>query len=49
MKLADAPPKRQRAAFPMARPRRLRRSAGLRDLVRETTLEPTDLVYPLFV
>ena len=31
------------------RPRRLRRTAALRDLVRETTLEPSDFVYPLFV
>ena len=31
------------------RPRRLRRTPTLRDLVRETTLEPADLVYPLFV
>jgi len=31
-----------------ARPRRLRRTAALRDLVRETTLAPDDLVYPLF-
>ena len=31
------------------RPRRLRRTAALRDLVRETSLEPADLVYPLFV
>jgi porphobilinogen synthase len=31
------------------RPRRLRRTAALRDLVRETTLEPDDFVYPLFV
>jgi porphobilinogen synthase len=31
------------------RPRRLRRTAALRDLVRETSLEPDDLVYPLFV
>jgi porphobilinogen synthase len=31
------------------RPRRLRRTAALRDLVRETTLEPADFVYPLFV
>jgi porphobilinogen synthase len=35
--------------FPVSRPRRLRRSAALRDLVRETRLAPTDLVYPLFV
>ena len=31
------------------RPRRLRRTAALRDLVRETTLEPGDLIQPLFV
>jgi porphobilinogen synthase len=31
------------------RPRRLRRTPGLRDLVRETTLAPDDLVHPLFV
>ncbi len=31
------------------RPRRLRRTAALRDLVRETTLAPDDLVYPFFV
>ena len=29
--------------------RRLRRTAALRDLVRETSLDPSDLVYPLFV
>jgi porphobilinogen synthase len=33
----------------LARPRRNRRSAGLRSLVRETTLEPGHLVLPLFV
>jgi porphobilinogen synthase len=31
------------------RPRRLRRTPALRDLVRETTLSPDDLVHPLFV
>jgi porphobilinogen synthase len=31
------------------RPRRLRRTAALRDLVRETTLSTDDLVLPLFV
>jgi porphobilinogen synthase len=31
------------------RPRRLRRTAALRDLVRETSLDPADLVFPLFV
>ena len=31
------------------RPRRLRRTAALRDLVRETTLEPSDFVHPIVV
>lgn len=31
------------------RPRRLRRTEALRTLVRESTLAPSDLVYPLFV
>jgi porphobilinogen synthase len=31
------------------RPRRLRQSANIRHMVRETTLSPADLVYPLFV
>jgi porphobilinogen synthase len=35
--------------FPETRMRRLRRSEGLRALVRETTLEPGDLIYPLFL
>ena len=35
--------------FPVSRPRRLRRNAALRELVRETTLDPGDFVYPLFV
>ncbi len=34
--------------FPQQRPRRLRRSAGLRALVRETELSPSDLILPLF-
>ena len=37
------------AAFPIARPRRLRRTAALRAAVRETTLLPSQLVAPLFV
>jgi porphobilinogen synthase len=36
-------------AFPVVRPRRLRRTAAVRDLVRETALDAGDLVYPLFV
>ena len=35
--------------FPVTRPRRLRRTEGLRALVRETRVLPSDLVYPLFV
>jgi porphobilinogen synthase len=34
--------------FPAERPRRLRRSASLRALVRETSLHPSDLILPLF-
>jgi porphobilinogen synthase len=36
-------------SFPQERPRRLRRTERLRALVRETTLGPANLVYPLFV
>jgi len=36
-------------AFPLHRPRRLRRTEALRRMVRETTLAPADFVYPLFV
>ncbi len=36
-------------AFPETRMRRLRRTEPLRSLVRETALEPADLVYPLFL
>jgi porphobilinogen synthase len=35
--------------FPATRLRRLRKTGVLRDLVRETTLMPADLVYPMFV
>jgi porphobilinogen synthase len=34
--------------FPIARPRRLRRTEALRSLVRETVVRPEDLVLPLF-
>jgi porphobilinogen synthase len=33
----------------IVRPRRLRQSATLREMIRETTLSPKDLIYPLFV
>jgi len=36
-------------AFPTERPRRLRRSPGLRRLVRETSLSREDLVLPFFI
>jgi porphobilinogen synthase len=35
--------------FPQTRMRRLRATGALRGLVRETTLTPSDLVYPMFV
>lgn len=37
------------ADFPHGRPRRLRRTPALRDLVRETTLSPADFIWPVFV
>ena len=37
------------APFPMSRPRRLRRDSFTRNLVRENTLTPHDLIYPVFV
>src|SRR5438874_7443375 len=35
--------------FPEQRPRRLRRTLALRELVRETEVRPSDLIAPLFV
>ncbi len=35
--------------FPVQRPRRLRSSEAMRDMVRETVLTPADFIYPLFV
>ena len=37
------------SAFPIARPRRLRRTAALRRMVRETVVATGDLILPLFV
>ncbi len=36
-------------SFPAARPRRMRRSERLRSMVRETSVSPANLIYPLFV
>ena len=36
-------------AFPAMRLRRMRRGAPLRRLVRETTLAPSDFIYPMFI
>ena len=36
-------------SFPVTRMRRLRRTEPLRALVRETAIEPADLIYPLFI
>jgi porphobilinogen synthase len=35
--------------FPVTRPRRLRRTKFIRDLVAETKVDPGDLIFPLFV
>lgn len=40
---------RVEGGFPARRMRRLRRSEGLRRLTRETTLDPADFIFPLFV
>jgi porphobilinogen synthase len=37
------------APYPLHRPRRLRRDAFSRELVRENRLAPADLIYPVFV
>ena len=36
-------------SYPLERPRRLRRGERLRAMVRETSLSPASLIYPLFV
>jgi porphobilinogen synthase len=37
------------APFPLSRPRRLRAAPAIRDLVAETRLAPSDLIWPVFV
>ena len=36
-------------SYPATRPRRLRRTERIRDMVRETRLSPEDFIYPMFV
>jgi porphobilinogen synthase len=43
------PDRRPAADYPIVRPRRLRRTQAIRDLVAETNLSVTDLIAPLFV
>src|SRR6185437_16417452 len=45
----DVTAPRATSGFPARRPRRLRRSEGIRRLVRETQLDPADFIYPMFV
>ena len=47
--LPDNAPMTLHAPFPAGRPRRLRRDAFTRDLVREHALTSHDLIYPVFV
>ena len=49
LSLSALPARSALAAYPAARPRRLRRTPALRRLVAETRLHPADLVLPLFV
>ena len=37
------------APHPLSRPRRLRKSVALRSMIREHSLAPTDLIWPIFV
>jgi porphobilinogen synthase len=47
--VADGKELEQSMQFPVYRPRRLRKSEKLRQLIRETTLTAGNLIYPLFV
>ena len=49
MSADSSPTTSVRAQFPQARPRRLRRTANLRRMVRETRLSVDSLIYPVFV
>ncbi len=47
--MSETRPTVARAQFPLARPRRLRRTETVRRMVRETRLSVDRLIYPLFV
>ena len=47
--VSDALDRATSRASLIVRPRRLRRSEGIRSIVRETVVRPEDLIYPLFV
>ena len=49
MSVRPDPSPTQRAQFPQARPRRLRRTENLRRMVRQTRLSVDALIYPVFV
>jgi delta-aminolevulinic acid dehydratase/porphobilinogen synthase len=46
---SEEKPMQNSTTFPTVRPRRLRQSAGLRRLVRQTSLTPADFIYPMFI
>ena len=47
--ITNQPDQSTTTSYPLVRARRLRRTAALRQMVRETTLAPDDFIYPLFV
>ena len=49
MSLHQSNPAFNHASYPASRPRRLRRDAFTRNLVRENSLTANDLIYPVFV
>lgn len=49
MSVANPTPELPSNLVPRVRPRRLRRTAALRELVRETQVRPADLILPLFI
>lgn len=48
-KLKTEPEAQAKSWRPRSRPRRLRLSPSIRDMVRETSLSPSDFIYPLFI